>query len=87
MASSAVFGKCVLGPLETRIPSFVAEAPEMVSTERKLHCWRHGYRSVILVFPVNRLFFHFWCVSVSYLGNAASKKGNLARCKPHPKAL
>ena len=56
MASSAVFGKCVLGPLETRIPSFVAEVPEMVSTEKKLH-WRHGYRSVILVFPVRPTFF------------------------------
>ena len=44
MASSAVFGKCVLGSLETRISSFVAGAPEMVSTEKKLHCWRHGYR-------------------------------------------
>ncbi|CAH3175164.1 unnamed protein product [Porites lobata] len=29
MASSAVFGKCVPGSLETRIPSFVAGAPEM----------------------------------------------------------
>ena len=37
MASSAVFGKCVLGSLETRISSFVAGAPEMVSTEKKLH--------------------------------------------------
>ena len=44
MASSPVFGKCVLGSLETRISSFVAGAPEMVSTEKKLHCWRHGYR-------------------------------------------
>ena len=35
MASSAVFGKCVLGLLETRISSFVAGAPEMVSTEKK----------------------------------------------------
>ena len=30
--------------MEMRIPSFVAGAPEMVSTEKKLHFWRHGYR-------------------------------------------
>ena len=34
MASSAVFGKCVLGSMEMRIPSFVAGAPEMVSPRR-----------------------------------------------------
>ena len=37
MATSAVFGKCVLGLLETRVPSYFAGAPEMVSTEKKLH--------------------------------------------------